>query len=70
MQEFVQELQFAKRRAWRYATASTHKLAVAKRRCSAGCRKSLYGDLLTVEAAIAVAHRPALRSVVMAGLLR
>jgi hypothetical protein len=37
----IQELQLAKNRAWMYAMANTHKLAVAKRRCNAGCRKSL-----------------------------
>jgi hypothetical protein len=36
--------------------ASTNKLAVAKRRCSAGCRRSLYGDLLTVAPAIFAEH--------------
>jgi hypothetical protein len=52
----LQELQFAKSSAWKYAMASTNKLAVAKRLCSAGCRKSLYGDLLTVAPAIFAGH--------------
>lgn len=34
----------------------TNKLAVANRLCSAGCRKSLYGDLLTVAPAIFAGH--------------
>lgn len=51
-----QEVQLASNRDWRYAMASTTRLAVAKRRCKAGCKKSLYGDLLTVAAAMVPGH--------------